>query len=231
MSNKSGVDGLLKTVGVVDEELVQNRLNQKPKWLLVDIGDVLLLKNKEVSFSTLLANELEVDEGLAQEINRLHFTTMETSFVPEKQFIINLEKNLGYKAPSNIYARFARAYEKQIRPNVEFLQFLDSVREQGVKTAILSNTIAIYSRVQEQAGVNERAGFYPIIYSWEVGMAKPNEGIFRLALERLAAKPNEIIFIDDKQKHLDGAALVGMRTLLFNNTNGVISALRKAGIN
>lgn len=200
------------------------------KWLLVDIGEVILLKDSGKRFGELLAEELNVDLELAQEINKAHFTTMDVKFIPEEVFIADLKKNLDYDAPSDIYAYFARAYEKQVRANKELLAFFDEVRKTGVKTAILSNTIAIYSDIQEKSGISKAGGFDPILYSWEVEMLKPNKEIFELAVERLGADPEEIVFIDDKEEHLAGARSVGLRTILFEDTVSTIEKIHQLGI-
>jgi FMN phosphatase YigB (HAD superfamily) len=199
------------------------------KWLLVDIGDVLLLKNNENTkeFSELLADQLGVDITLANEINKAHYTTMETEYIPEEQFVANLQEDLGYTAPKDIYSCFARAYEVQTTPNTELIQFFEVVRGLGFKTAVLSNTIGIYRDIQDRAGISKKGGFDPIILSWEVKMRKPNADIFELAVEMLQAKPEEIIFIDDKIGHLNGAAQVGIRTLLFENTKDTIAQIRQ----
>ena len=207
------------------------QMRNKPpiKWLLVDIGDVLLLKdrNADQTFTQLLANELRVDFELAQKINHAHYSTMDVAYIPEEDFVASLEKNLGYKAPTDIFAYFARAYEKQVRPNTALLHFLDEMRASGIKTAVLSNTVAVYRDIQERMGISKKHGFEPILYSWEIGMLKPNRDIFELALRKLDVKPEEVIFIDDKLEHIQGAQRVGMRTILFDDTERVISRIRK----
>jgi len=202
--------------------------NVKIKWLLVDIGDVLLLKNKktDMNFNELLAEELGVDIELAREINKEHYSTMDVKYISEADFVVSLQKNLGYSAPVDIFAYFERAYKTQILPNTQFFNFLDEIRDSGVKTAILSNTIAIYRDLQKEAGISEDKGFDPILYSWEVEMTKPNKDIFEFALKKLQAKPEEVVFIDDKTEHLQGAKNVGMRTILFENTEDAIMKIR-----
>jgi putative hydrolase of the HAD superfamily len=197
------------------------------KWLLVDIGNVLLLKDSGNNFNELLAEELGIDIELAQKINKEHYSVMDMKYISEEELVANLEKNLGYKAPRDIFSYFARAYKKQVRPNTGLLHFLDEMRDLGVKTAILSNTIAIYRHIQQQMGISKKNGFWPILYSWKLGMLKPNNDIFELALKKLKAKPDEIIFIDDKLEHIQGAQRVGMGTVLFIDTESAISQIRK----
>lgn len=204
-----------------------NSLNRRIKWLLVDIGDVLLLKNDDTNFVELLAEELAVDGELAQSINKLHYTMMETRFVPEAEFVSTLQNELKYKAPSDIFSYFARAYAKRVRPNTALLQFLDEARSSGLKTAVLSNTIAIYSDVQKSLGISKEAGFDPIIYSWEVGMAKPSTKLFTLALEKLNAQPDEILFVDDKSEYANVAKNLGMKVVTLADTKNALLEIRQ----
>ncbi len=204
-------------------------MTSKIKWLLVDIGDVLLVRNEnnQKSFAELLSDELSVDFNLSQEINKIHYTTMEDKFVSEDKFVIDLKEKLNYDAPKDIFSYFERAYDTQRRPNTEFITFLNEVRAAGVKTGILSNTVAIYTPVQERVGISKVGGFDPIIYSWDVRLTKPHKEIFQLALEKLKASPEEILFIDDKIGHFKGAQSVGIRTLLFEDTDDVIKETRR----
>lgn len=55
------------------------------------------------------------------------------------------------------------------------------------------------------------------IFSHEVGVRKPDLKIYEYALSKSGSQPNETVFIDDKQKMLDPATKIGMRTILFTS--------------
>ena len=184
-------------------------------------------KNNQKSFAELLADELSVDFELAQEINKIHYTTMEDKFISEDKFVADLKEKLDYDAPKDIFSYFERAYENQRCPNIKFITFLNEVRAAGVKSGILSNTVAIYTPIQERVGISKVGGFDPILYSWDVRMTKPHKEIFELALEKLSASPEEVMFIDDKTGHLEGAQEVGIGTLLFEDTDDAIKEIRR----
>ena len=114
-------------------------MTSKIKWLLVDIGDVLLARNEDNSktFNGLLVDELNVNIELAKEINKAHYSIMDVKYISEEEFVANLKRDLGYDAPKDIFSYFARAYSKQRRPNTQFLNFLDEIRLNGIKTAVL----------------------------------------------------------------------------------------------
>jgi putative hydrolase of the HAD superfamily len=51
-----------------------------------------------------------------------------------------------------------------------------------------------------------------VILSCDVGVAKPDAGIFEAALEGLGVEPERAIFVDDVPAYLDGAAALGIQT-------------------
>lgn len=55
------------------------------------------------------------------------------------------------------------------------------------------------------------------IFSHEVGVRKPHPKIYKMVIEKVEAKPEEVIFIDDKKSSLLPAQELGMKTILFQN--------------
>ena len=57
-----------------------------------------------------------------------------------------------------------------------------------------------------------------IVYSHEVGLLKPDPRIFALAAERLGVRPEEIVFLDDVEGHVEAARAVGYRGVVHRST-------------
>lgn len=72
--------------------------------------------------------------------------------------------------------------------------------------------------------------FADIVVSGEVKLLKPDPAIYYLALHRFGLKPDEALFIDDRQINVDGAAAVGMRTHLFTDAAGLRDRLAAEGL-
>jgi epoxide hydrolase-like predicted phosphatase len=64
-----------------------------------------------------------------------------------------------------------------------------------------------------------------IVISAEVGCAKPETQIYRLALQQLHVAANEAVFIDDFPQNIEAAAAIGLRTLRFTSTSEVMQDL------
>ncbi len=64
-----------------------------------------------------------------------------------------------------------------------------------------------------------------IVYSHEVGLAKPDPAIFRLTCERLSVEPEQVVFVDDLPVNVESAARLGMQALLHVETAETIASL------
>ncbi len=54
-----------------------------------------------------------------------------------------------------------------------------------------------------------------IIYSHEVGLAKPDPRIYALTCERLGVRPAEMVFLDDVEPIVEAAREFGIHAVLF----------------
>ncbi|WP_283138447.1 HAD family hydrolase [Rhizohabitans arisaemae] len=82
---------------------------------------------------------------------------------------------------------------------------LRTARAAGVRTCLLSNSWADH---YDRSGWEEC--FDAVVISGEVGMRKPEERIFRYAVETLGLEPPECVFIDDILPNVEAARAVGI---------------------
>jgi epoxide hydrolase-like predicted phosphatase len=69
--------------------------------------------------------------------------------------------------------------------------------------------------------------FDAIVYSAQVGLAKPDPRIFRLILQRLDVLPPRALFIDDALPNVETAVALGMKAIRFTDTRSLKQELRK----
>lgn len=93
------------------------------------------------------------------------------------------------------------------------------------RTAIISNSF-VGAREREQALYDFEGMTEAIIYSHEVGVAKPDPRIYQLACERLALEPEEILFLDDVPANVEAARALGMHAVLFESTEQAIADVK-----
>lgn len=90
------------------------------------------------------------------------------------------------------------------------------------RTAILSNS-ADGARREEQRRYDFESLVDVIVYSHEVGLAKPDPAVFELTEDRLLAKPDEIVFIDDHEPNIAAARRRGWYAVLHTDTPRTIA--------
>lgn len=89
----------------------------------------------------------------------------------------------------------------------DMLDLVRELRAQGVRTGLLSNSWGV-----RDAYPWDLLGelFDDVVISATVGMRKPEERIFRLALQRLRLSPGECAFVDDVEGNIAAARTLGM---------------------
>jgi len=107
--------------------------------------------------------------------------------------------------------------------DADLMAFAKSLRP-GLRTAIISNS-ADGARREETRRYGFDRLFDPIIYSHEVGVAKPNPAIFELTCARMRLAPAQIVFIDDVPGHVTSAGTVGMHAIVHVSTPETIAAV------
>jgi epoxide hydrolase-like predicted phosphatase len=92
-------------------------------------------------------------------------------------------------------------------------------------TAILSNS-ADGARREEQRRYRFEDLVDLLVYSHEVGLAKPDPAVFRLTERRLGVAPEEIVFLDDHGQHVQAARDCGWYAVLHRNAPASIAQVR-----
>ena len=120
-----------------------------------------------------------------------------------------------------------RKAQVAIGPNLELARSL----RRDFKLSILSNAdLSLRHRLEQELAIHDL--FDDIVCSAEVGLAKPDHAVFRLACERLGLTPAACVFVDDHEPNVDAAREVGMSALLFRVDRGddLAAQLRTVGV-
>ena len=99
----------------------------------------------------------------------------------------------------------------QIEPGT--LEAIDRLRAAGIRIALVSDAGADDVESWERSPLRHR--FDATVFSYHVGIRKPDPRIYRHALESVGASPDEALFVGDggSDEHR-GARAVGMRAVL-----------------
>ena len=147
---------------------------------------------------------------------------------------ISLEEYLDRTVFSRPRA-FSREEFKQMmyslsQPNDEALAFARSLAKSG---KYLMGTINNESRELNQYRIDKfgmREIFRIFVSSCYVGLRKPEEGIYRLALDVTQQRPEECCFVDDRPLNVEMARRLGMGAIEMEGVEKLERDLAKMGV-
>ena len=93
------------------------------------------------------------------------------------------------------------------------------LRSAGYRLGMLTNNVAEW-RDAWRSTIPIAELFDDVVDSSEVGICKPDPGVYHLACERLGVEPPAAVFLDDTERNVEGARAVGMRAILVGADPG-----------
>ena len=125
--------------------------------------------------------------------------------------------HLGVSHPSNLpdIQRDLEADIDRAETFPESVTALQTLRERGLRVALISNLASPYKRAVVQLDLESY--FDTILYSCDIGIAKPDPAIYCDALARLNVTPESTLMVGDSQRSdVDGPMAVGIRGFLID---------------
>ncbi len=107
--------------------------------------------------------------------------------------------------------------------NDELIDFIKELKNKDYKIALLSNNSSKLREVLIKDGISDL--FDVVVISAEVGCQKPQPKIFDILFKKLELEPNEVVFIDDTLKSLEGADKIGYIPVLFKDNESLKTEL------
>lgn len=212
--------------------MVRCSLMSKKKGLIVDFGGVLTTAVRE-SFAA-FCGEVGVPPDHLLKILRSatedgkgdpsHVHLMETGQITEEEFNrwLAAELSAGRTEPIDAEDLKMRLFAGT-RPEPSMVHAVRTLREAGIKTALVSNSWGGYGYPRES--FDEM--FDAVVISGEVGLRKPQREIYLLAADKLGVDPSECVFVDDFRVNVEGAQAVGMTALLHRDPAETIRKLEE----
>ena len=100
--------------------------------------------------------------------------------------------------------------------NPAMLAWQQALKARGMLTGILSNMgDNVLENIEREFDWIHR--FDVLIWSYQLGIAKPDPAIYHTVLSKLGTAPAETLFIDDKLVNIEAAQALGMKAILFTD--------------
>jgi putative hydrolase of the HAD superfamily len=113
--------------------------------------------------------------------------------------------------------------------NPRMVAWQQRLTECGLRTAILSNMgDVVHTSIDRAFAWLKR--FDVLVWSYELGIAKPDPVIYRHTLKKLGTQPEETLFLDDKPVNIEAARALGMQGIVFSTVELLCSELIAQGL-
>ncbi|OGY48318.1 MAG: hypothetical protein A3D39_00600 [Candidatus Buchananbacteria bacterium RIFCSPHIGHO2_02_FULL_39_17] len=185
------------------------------KTVIFDVGRVILYDpDNELIFAD-MAHHCQLTTQRIEEIITPLIPKYQTGELNDEQFWETFQHQSGISLPLNYHNLWSDVFSQRSVIDYSILSLAQTLRQQGLRTAILSNTIPPHAKVNRERNLFK--GFDPIILSCEVGYRKPEPSIYLIAAQQSKSAPAECLFIDDIEKYVTAAKEIGMYAHHYKN--------------
>jgi putative hydrolase of the HAD superfamily len=195
--------------------------------LFWDVGGVILSNGWDRGSRAAGAKEFGLDWEELQDRHELAFPAFEMGQITLDAY---LQRTIFYRKRSFTREEFTDFMFSQSRELPESRAVLSEVAASGkyLQATINNEPLELNERRIHQ--FNLRREFEAFFTSCYLGMRKPDEGIYKLALKVTQRSPDECLFIDDRELNLECAHQMHMRTIHFQNAAQLRKDLAASGV-
>lgn len=201
--------------------------NKNIAVLFLDIGGVLLTNGWDHHMRRKAAEHFHLDY---EELNERHHMTFDTYEEGKMSLDEYLNLAVFYEQRPFEFNAFKEFVFAQTQPFPDMIKLLKSVAQNNpVKVGAISNEsreLTIY-RIR-QFGLTEFIQFF--ICSCFVHFRKPDKDIYRIALDVAQVAPQQSLYIDDRQLHVEVAHRLGMNVIHHTDIEATKHELSKYGL-
>ncbi len=204
-----------------------------PRAVIFDVGGVLLDARPDAAEIAVLlgmngSNRSCVDlveQSLATHRDSYDHGTTDREFWDR----IAGDCGLGEINDECLSALVAKDTTRMHEPEAESIALVAELKDAGVPLFLLSNAPqSLGEELRRTQWV--RTYFDDLVISAEVGLGKPNRGIFREALARFGYKPQEVVFVDDRKENVRAAELFGIHAFVWKGAEATRERFKMLGL-
>lgn len=152
------------------------------------------------------------------------FAMVETGAITEEQFDDAVAILLSDACGKTIAAAgLKQRMFALVRPDEAMWGAVRAARAAGVRTGLLSNSWGGRDYpIEELAEI-----FDDVLISGHVGLRKPDPEFYLLAADRIGARTEDCVFVDDFNVNVEGAEAVGMTGIVHKDARQTIATLQE----
>jgi len=195
--------------------------------LFTDLGGVLLTNGWDRGLRQLVASHFEIDHA---EMDERHHLTYDTYEAGKISLSVYLERVVFWKPRPFTEDQVVDFMLEQARCFPEMIELYKRVKaENRLKVVVVSNEgrELTADRIRRFA-LKEFVDIF--VVSSYVHFRKPDEDIFRIALDVAQAEPGEVVYVDDRHMFAEVACSLGMHEIWHRDLEGTRAAFEALGL-
>ena len=195
--------------------------------LFLDIGGVLLTNGWDHNMRKEAAKTFDLDYA---EMNERHHLTFDTYEEGKLSLYEYLKRVIFYKERPFSLEEFKAFMFEQSQPDREMIDLVCGLKQRyGLKIAAVSNEgreLTVY-RIQK-FDLGAFIDFF--ISSCFVHYRKPDEDVYRIALDIAQVPPEQVVYIEDRPMFVEVAQALGIRGIVHKDFESTQAALEGFGL-
>ena len=197
------------------------------KVLLFDVGGVLLTNGWDSRSRRLACKRFSLDWDDFQDRHEFVASDFETGKLTITEY---LRRTVFYRERPFTEGEFIEFMKAQSEAMPESLALLADLAASGeyVLGTLNNESRELNDHRIEAFGLREY--FSVFMSSCYLGMRKPEEHIYRVAVDITQHRPEQCVFIDDRELNLECADRAGIRPVHFKNAEQLRASLRELGV-
>ena len=196
------------------------------KAVVFDIGEVFIFENNDKTNS-----ELEEKFNLnPKKFVRLRHRYLDKAIIKNsrefwyeeqmaKKFKVNFKEFIEY---------WQNLKRKNFKLNKSVIEIIKTLKKNKYPLYSLTDVTYSHDIIRKEIGIYKYFKFN--LKSNKLKTKKPRKKIYKLLIDKLNLKPEEIIFIDDKMRNVLGARKLKINAIHFENSNQLKKDLIKFGV-
>jgi putative hydrolase of the HAD superfamily len=195
--------------------------------LFTDLGGVLLTNGWDRGLRKLVASQFAID---ADEMDERHHLTYDTYEAGKISLSVYLQRVVFWEPRAFTEDQVVDFMLSQARCFPEMIEMYKQLKaKHGLKVVVVSNEgrELTTDRIR-RFRLKEFVDIF--VVSSYVHFRKPDEDIFRLALDVAQAEPGEVVYVDDRQMFSEVASRMGMREIWHRDLERTRAAFEALGL-
>lgn len=195
--------------------------------LFTDLGGVLLTNGWDRGLRKRVAAHFGIDPAEMDERHHLTYDTYEAGKIDLTEY---LRRVVFWERREFTQEQVVEFMLAHARCFPEMIELVRSLKERyRLKVAVVSNEGRELTADRiGRFGLREFVDFF--VVSSYVHFRKPDEDIYRIALDVAQAEPEDVVYLDDRQMFVEVAARLGMRAIWHRDPAATRAALAELGL-